>query len=57
MGRLRQRVAMPLVMAMSRNFGQSALRKHVADAGFADMKVSHHDHHLSHGAAAWSNTQ
>lgn len=52
-GRLRQRVAVPLVAAVRPNFGQSRLRTLLAEAGFADTTVSHHDHHHSHAATAY----
>lgn len=52
-GKLRQRVAMPLVMGLIGNFGQGELQKKLVEVGFPDRPVSHHDHHLSHGAAAY----
>jgi len=52
-GRMRQRVLMPLVMGAAPNYGQSALKKHVAESGFGNATVSHHDHHLSHAATAY----
>jgi carbamoyltransferase len=52
-GRLRQRVAIPLIAALKPNFGQGRLRTLLADAGFRDPTVSHHDHHLTHAATAY----
>ena len=46
-GRLRQRVAIPLIAALKPNFGQGRLRTLLAEAGFRDTAVSHHDHHLA----------
>lgn len=52
-GRLRQRVAIPLVAALKPNFGQGRLRTLLGQAGFRDTTVSHHDHHLTHAATAY----
>jgi carbamoyltransferase len=52
-GKLRQRVAVPLIAALRPNFGQARLRTHLAESGFADTTVSHHDHHLAHAATAY----
>ncbi len=52
-GRLRQRVAVPLVAAVRPNFGQAKLRALLGESGFSDTAVSHHDHHLAHAATAY----
>ena len=52
-GKLRQRVAVPLVATVRPNFGQSRLRALLAEEGFGDSGVSHHDHHLTHAATAY----
>jgi carbamoyltransferase len=52
-GRLRQRVAVPLIAAVRPNFGQGRLKALLAEAGFRDTTVSHHDHHLAHAATAY----
>lgn len=52
-GKLRQRVVVPLVSSVRPNFGQGKLRTHLAEAGFPDAPVSHHDHHLTHAATAY----
>ncbi|HEX3728110.1 MAG TPA: carbamoyltransferase N-terminal domain-containing protein, partial [Pirellulales bacterium] len=53
MGKLRQRVAVPLVAALKPNFGQGRLRSLMAEAGFENTHVAHHDHHLAHAATAY----
>jgi len=52
-GRLRQRVAVPLIVAARPNFGQSKLHALLVEAGYGDTPVVHHDHHLSHAATAY----
>jgi carbamoyltransferase len=52
-GRLRQRVAVPLVAALKPNYGQGTLRTLLAEAGFRDTNVVHYDHHLAHAASAY----
>lgn len=52
-GKLRQRVVVPLVSSVRPNFGQGKLRTLLAEAGFPDAPVSHHDHHLTHAATAY----
>ncbi len=52
-GKLRQRVAVPLVAAVRPNFGQGKLRELLSENGFDDPTVSHHDHHLTHAATAY----
>jgi carbamoyltransferase len=52
-GKLRQRVLVPLVTTVHRNFGQTRLHALLAEAGFPDRPVSYHDHHLTHAATAY----
>ncbi|MBI3837577.1 MAG: hypothetical protein HY288_06555 [Planctomycetia bacterium] len=52
-GKLRQRVAVPLVAAVRPNFGQARLKALLAEEGFGDTNISHHDHHLTHAATAY----
>ena len=52
-GRLRQRVAVPLIVAARPNFGQTRLHALLAEAGYGSTPVVHHDHHLSHAATAY----
>ncbi len=52
-GKLRQRVAVPLIGAVRPNFGQSRLRALLAESGFNNPTVSHFDHHLTHAATAY----
>src|SRR5262249_54921835 len=52
-GRLRQRVVMPLVATVHPTFGQARLRTLLAEQGFANTDVAHYDHHLTHAATAY----
>jgi carbamoyltransferase len=53
-GKLRQRVAVPLIGALRPNFGQGRLQELLAEAGFGPhASVSYHDHHLTHAATAY----
>ncbi|MGD9722100.1 MAG: carbamoyltransferase C-terminal domain-containing protein [Pirellulales bacterium] len=52
-GKLRQRVVVPLVTTVHRNYGQSQLISALAEAGFPEKPVSYHDHHLTHAATAY----
>ncbi len=52
-GKMRQRVAVPLLSALRPNYGQGTLRNLLDEAGFADLEVVHYDHHLSHAATAY----
>ncbi len=53
LGKLRQRVAMPLVLAAFPKYGQSGLADHLQASGLQDTPVVHHDHHLSHAVTAY----
>jgi carbamoyltransferase len=52
-GKLRQRIAMPLMVALRPSFGQSALSRDLSEAGLGEVPVVHHDHHLCHAATAY----
>ncbi|REK10862.1 MAG: hypothetical protein DWQ37_15595 [Planctomycetota bacterium] len=52
-GRIRQQVAIPLVLTLNPNYGQDKLRGHLAEVGLGDMPVAHYDHHLAHAATAY----
>jgi carbamoyltransferase len=52
-GRLRQNVAIPLVLTLNPSYGQDRFRELMAEAGFGDMPISHYDHHRSHAASAY----
>jgi len=51
-GRLRQQVAIPLVLSIKPNYGQDKLRGHMHDVGL-QQEASHYDHHLAHAATAY----
>jgi carbamoyltransferase len=52
-GRLRQRVVMPLMLATAPNLGQGGLREALAAQGLQDRKLSFFGHHESHADAAY----
>ena len=52
-GKMRQRVAMPLVLAMQSDFGQRRLAAQLAEHGLGAVERVHHDHHLTHAATAY----
>ncbi|MBX7167423.1 MAG: hypothetical protein K1X74_13925 [Pirellulales bacterium] len=53
LGRVRQRVAMPIWTALRTDFGQGKLREHLTEVGFGDVPLQYHNHHLTHGATAY----
>ena len=53
LGKIRQRVAMPLMLAVRPNYGQSQLGEDLAAVGLGDLPIAHHDHHLCHAASAY----
>ncbi len=53
MGKLRQRIAVPLLIALKPNWGQDRLQGHLAECGLADVPRTHYDHHLTHAATAY----
>ena len=52
-GKLRQRVAVPLVLAIRPTWGQQRLESDLTAAGLAGLKVNYYDHHYSHAATAY----
>jgi carbamoyltransferase len=52
-GRLRQNMAIPLVLTLNPSYGQDRLRELMAEAGLGGHKIAHYDHHLSHAASAY----
>jgi carbamoyltransferase len=52
-GRLRQQVAIPLVLTFKPNYGQDEFRTLMNEAGFEGVQVAHYDHHLTHAATAY----
>lgn len=52
-GKLRQRVAMPLMVALQPHYGQSGIAESLAAAGLGHAAVHHRDHHLTHAATAY----
>ncbi len=52
-GKLRQRIAIPLFIAIRPTWGQERLKSDLANAGFANVPLSFHDHHTTHAATAY----
>ena len=52
-GRLRQRIAMPLVLALKPDYGQDVLSDLLKQAGLEDVPRIHYDHHQSHALSAY----
>ena len=52
-GKLRQRIAMPLVLSLAPDFGQSKLRRALDELGFDGAPITHYDHHRAHAASAY----
>jgi carbamoyltransferase len=53
LGKLRQRIAVPLFIKLRPNWGQDRLKVDLASAGFGDVALSFHDHHTTHAATAY----
>lgn len=53
LGKLRQRVAMPLVISVKKDFGQGAVRSLLASEGLGDVPFRFHGHHETHAATAY----
>jgi carbamoyltransferase len=53
MGRLRQRIAVPLATALLPNYGEPEFRRLLAAEGLADVPLSIFDHHTAHAATAY----
>ncbi len=52
-GRLRQRVAVPLVLTLRPNYGETEFRALLADQGLGNVPLSIYDHHTAHAATAY----
>ena len=53
LGKLRQRLAMPLLVGLKPTLGQDKLHTFLAEEGMADAGVVFHAHHLTHAATAY----
>lgn len=53
LGKLRQRIAVPLFIAIRPNWGQDRLKSDLDKAGFGSVPLSFHDHHTTHAATAY----
>jgi carbamoyltransferase len=53
LGRMRQRIAMPMMLALRPNFGQDRLERQIAEHGLSAVPRRHHDHHRTHAATAY----
>jgi carbamoyltransferase len=53
MGKLRQRIAVPLMIALKPNWGQDRLHAQLGECGLADVPKVHYDHHRTHAATAY----
>ncbi|MBK8169287.1 MAG: hypothetical protein IPK60_02950 [Sandaracinaceae bacterium] len=52
-GKLRQRVAMPIVLRLSPEMNQNVVRRDLASMGLGDVPIVHYDHHFTHAATAY----
>lgn len=52
-GKLRQRVAMPLMVTFAPNFGKSNFSQNLSRVGLKNARLEHYDHHLTHAATAY----
>jgi carbamoyltransferase len=52
-GKIRQRVAMPLMVALQPSYGQGSLATSFEKVGLGQAPISHYDHHLTHAATAY----
>jgi carbamoyltransferase len=53
LGKLRQRVAMPLLIAMKPDLGQDKLREYLEEIGLGRVPLSFYGHHETHAATAY----
>lgn len=53
LGRMRQRIAVPMMMVLKPTFGQDRLRTQLSENGLSDVALTHYDHHLTHAASAY----
>ena len=52
-GRIRQRLAMPIILAVKPTFGQSTVLECLAKLELEDVPTTFYDHHTSHAASAY----
>jgi len=52
-GKLRQRLAVPLMIALRPNWGQELLAADLASCGLGEVNRVHYDHHYTHAATAY----
>lgn len=52
-GKLRQRIAAPLILALQPHYGQKALQTLLKNEQLGHLPIIHYDHHLSHAASAY----
>ncbi len=53
LGKLRQRIAVPLFIAVRPNWGQQRLHSELAAEGLPVDRIKHFDHHTTHAATAY----
>ena len=53
LGKLRQRIAVPLMIALKPDYGQDRLAAHLAEHGLGGVPRRHYDHHHTHAATAY----
>jgi carbamoyltransferase len=53
LGKLRQRIAVPLFIALKPDYGQDQLLGHLTKHGLHNVPRQHYDHHWSHAATAY----
>jgi carbamoyltransferase len=52
-GKLRQRMAVPLMMALQPTYGQGSLASSLEQLGLTNVPITHYDHHTAHAATAY----
>lgn len=52
-GKLRQQLAMPLLIGMMPNYGQEVLADDLRQVGLGGIPIVHHDHHTVHATTAY----
>lgn len=53
LGKIRQRVAMPLLIAMKPDLGQDRLREYLSEVGLSSVPLNFYGHHETHAATAY----
>ena len=53
LGKVRQRIAVPLFIALRPTWGRDRLKADLEKAGFGGIPISYHDHHQTHAATAY----